>query len=148
VIRFRENHRVEGASPPNDHVNWANPVNDVIPTAIHVAVGESIPTPDARFWNIWQGLRSQNARVLDIIKIGRTHLMDRHPIRLGQEFQRLCQTSGTRKLRAGNAIAAVEELALVNGGRDRLNCHPEFPGRVMGTSGTDRSRLSRSSQPF
>jgi fumarate hydratase class II len=59
--------------------------------------------------------------------------MDATPIRLGQEFSAYAKQVEYGKLRAGNAIAAVEELAL--GGTavgTGLNCHPEFSGRVMG----------------
>ncbi|MBV8224625.1 MAG: class II fumarate hydratase, partial [Verrucomicrobia bacterium] len=69
----------------------------------------------------------------DIIKIGRTHLMDATPIRLGQEFSGYAKQVEHGKLRAGNAIAAIEELAI--GGTavgTGLNCDPEFAGHVMG----------------
>jgi fumarate hydratase class II len=68
----------------------------------------------------------------DIIKIGRTHLMDATPVRLGQEFGGYARQIEYAKLRAGNALAAIEELPL--GGTavgTGLNCHPQFPGIVM-----------------
>jgi fumarate hydratase class II len=68
----------------------------------------------------------------DIIKIGRTHLMDATPIRLGQEFSGYAKQIEYARLRAGNAIAAIEELPL--GGTavgTGLNCHPDFAGIVM-----------------
>src|SRR5204862_785742 len=66
-----------------------------------------------------------------IVKIGRTHLMDATPVRLGQEFGGYAKQVEYSRLRAGNAIAALEELPL--GGTavgTGLNCHPDFPGLV------------------
>ncbi len=92
---------------PNDHVNMGQSSNDVIPTSIHIAVAESV--------------RSELMPALD------------HLVRLGQEFSGYAKQVEYGKLRAGNAIAAVEELAL--GGTavgTGLNSHPEFAGKVMG----------------
>jgi fumarate hydratase class II len=119
---------------PNDHVNMSQSSNDVIPTSIHIAVAESIrgelmPALD----HLQQGLETKAQEFWDVIKIGRTHLMDATPIRLGQEFSGYAKQIEYGKLRAGNAIAAVEELAL--GGTavgTGLNSHPEFAGKVMG----------------
>src|SRR6202045_794022 len=119
---------------PTDHVNMGQSSNDVIPTAIHIAVGESIRSDlMPALEHLQHGLEAKTQEFWDIIKIGRTHLMDATPIRLGQEFSAYAKQVEHGKLRAGNAIAAVEELAL--GGTavgTGLNCHPEFPGRVMG----------------
>jgi fumarate hydratase class II len=119
---------------PNDHVNMGQSSNDVIPTAIHIAVGESIRNDlMPALEHLQHGLETKTQEFWDIIKIGRTHLMDATPVRLGQEFSGYAKQVEHGKLRAGNAIAAVEELAL--GGTavgTGLNCHPEFPGRVMG----------------
>jgi fumarate hydratase class II len=119
---------------PNDHVNMGQSSNDVIPTSIHVAVAESIRgelMPGLE--HLQQGLEAKAQEFWEVIKIGRTHLMDATPVRLGQEFSGYAKQVEYGKLRAGNAIAAVEELAL--GGTavgTGLNCHPEFPGKVMG----------------
>src|SRR5467141_306841 len=119
---------------PNDHVNMGQSSNDVIPTSIHIAVAESVrselmPALD----NLQQGLEAKAHEFWEVIKIGRTHLMDATPVRLGQEFNGYAKQVEYGKLRAGNAIAAVEELAL--GGTavgTGLNSHPEFAGKVMG----------------
>jgi fumarate hydratase, class II len=119
---------------PNDHVNMGQSSNDVIPSAIHIAVGESIRNDlMAALEHLQHGLEAKTQEFWDIIKIGRTHLMDATPVRLGQEFSGYAKQVEHGKLRAGNAIAAVEELAL--GGTavgTGLNSHPEFSGRVMG----------------
>src|ERR1700726_880463 len=119
---------------PNDHVNMGQSSNDVIPTAIHIAVGESIRNDlMPALEHLQHGLEAKTQEFWDVIKIGRTHLMDATPIRLGQEFSGYAKQVEHGKLRAGNAIAAVEELAL--GGTavgTGLNSHPEFAGKVMG----------------
>jgi fumarate hydratase class II len=119
---------------PNDHVNMGQSSNDVIPTSIHIAVAESVrselmPALD----HLQEGLEAKAHEFWEVIKIGRTHLMDATPVRLGQEFSGYAKQVEYGKLRAGNAIAAVEELAL--GGTavgTGLNSHPEFAGKVMG----------------
>ncbi|MBV9491441.1 MAG: class II fumarate hydratase [Verrucomicrobia bacterium] len=119
---------------PNDHVNMGQSSNDVIPTAIHIAVAESIRNElMPALEQLQRGFETKAQEFWEVIKIGRTHLMDATPVRLGQEFSGYAKQVEHGKLRAGNAIAAVEELAL--GGTavgTGLNCHPEFAGRVMG----------------
>ena len=119
---------------PNDHVNMGQSSNDVIPTAIHVAVAESIRNDlMPALERLQEALEAKAQEFWEVIKIGRTHLMDATPVRLGQEFSGYAKQVEHGKLRAGNAIAAIEELAL--GGTavgTGLNCHPEFAGRVMG----------------
>lgn len=118
---------------PNDHVNMGQSSNDIIPSAIHIAVGESIrnlllPALEG----LDAALERKSVEFWDVVKIGRTHLMDATPIRLGQEFSGYAKQVEYGRLRAGNSIAAVEELAL--GGTavgTGLNCHPDFPGKVM-----------------
>ena len=113
---------------PNDHVNMGQSSNDVIPTAIHVAAAESIKTlllPALD--HLQRALHAKAVEFWDIIKIGRTHLMDATPVRLGQEFAGYAKQAEHARLRAGNAISAIEELAL--GGTavgTGLNAHPEF----------------------
>jgi fumarate hydratase class II len=118
---------------PNDHVNMGQSSNDVIPTAIHVAVGERIrkylmPALEG----LHAALEKKSLEFWNIIKIGRTHLMDATPVRLGQEFSGYAKQIEYARLRAGNAIAAIEELPL--GGTavgTGLNCHPDFAAIVM-----------------
>jgi fumarate hydratase class II len=117
----------------NDHVNMGQSSNDIIPTTIHVAVGtllqdSLIPALDA----LRTALAEKSTEFWDIIKIGRTHLMDATPVRLGQEFGGYAKQIEYAKLRAANALAAIEELPL--GGTavgTGLNCHPDFPGIVI-----------------
>ncbi len=117
---------------PNDHVNMGQSSNDIIPTAIHVAVGERLrkfvlPALE----QLHSAFEKKAVEFWDVIKIGRTHLMDATPVRLGQEFGGYAKQLEYSKLRVGNAIAAIEELPI--GGTavgTGLNCHPDFAGIV------------------
>jgi fumarate hydratase class II len=118
---------------PNDHVNMGQSSNDIIPTTIHVAVGELLHKALLpALGNLHSALEKKSQEFWDVIKIGRTHLMDATPVRLGQEFGGYATQIEYARLRAGNALAAIEELPL--GGTavgTGLNCHPDFPGIVM-----------------
>ena len=72
---------------PNDHVNMGQSSNDVIPTAMHVSSLEAIEKDLIPSLEYLRDALSKKAKEFDhIVKIGRTHLMDATPIRLGQEF--------------------------------------------------------------
>ncbi len=118
---------------PNDHVNLGQSSNDVIPSVIHVAVAERIRKYLMPALEHLDGAFERKAlEFWDVIKIGRTHLMDATPVRLGQEFCGYAKQIEYARLRAGNAIAALEELPL--GGTavgTGLNCHPDFAAIVM-----------------
>ncbi|WP_417737322.1 class II fumarate hydratase [Rosistilla oblonga] len=117
---------------PNDHVNMGQSTNDTFPTAIHVAVGIEIKE---RLIPALQRLRDslqEKATAWDqLIKIGRTHLMDATPLRLGQEIGGFVRQIDLSIGRAQSAIAAVCELPV--GGTavgTGINTHPEFGRRV------------------
>ncbi len=114
---------------PNDDVNMGQSSNDVIPTAMHVAarVGieqELIPSLE----RLHASLAAKAEAFDDVLKSGRTHLMDATPVRLGQEFGGYAAQveHGIRRLR--NASEELSELAL--GGTavgTGINRHPDFP---------------------
>ena len=117
---------------PNDHVNMGQSTNDTFPTAIHVAVGtaiqEDLIPALTRFADELQAKADQWDK---IIKIGRTHLADATPLRLGQEFGGFARQLKLSIGRAQRAIDAVCELPV--GGTavgSGINTHPEFGGRV------------------
>ncbi len=118
---------------PNDHVNMGQSSNDVIPTAIHIAAAEALRNdlmPALEELN--KAFERKTLQFWNIIKIGRTHLMDATPIRLGQEFSGYGRQIEFARLRIGNAISALEELA--QGGTavgTGINSHPAFAGLVM-----------------
>ena len=117
---------------PNDHVNMGQSTNDTFPTAIHVAVAmeihnDLIPALE----EFHQQLAAKALEWDRVIKIGRTHLMDATPLRLGQEFGGFARQIELSLTRGRAALAAVLELPV--GGTavgSGINTHPEFGGRV------------------
>lgn len=118
---------------PNDHVNLGQSSNDVIPTAIHVAAVEQIERALIPGLTRLQMALAAKAQEFDpVVKIGRTHLQDATPIRLGQEFGGYARQIELGIGRARQAQQALAELAL--GGTavgTGLNTHPEFASRVI-----------------
>jgi fumarate hydratase, class II len=117
---------------PNDHVNMGQSTNDTFPTAIHVAVAMSIQAQLipalSRFADV---LKEKSRRWDAIIKIGRTHLADATPLRLGQEFGGFARQLELSVGRAKQALQAVLELPV--GGTavgSGINTHPEFGRRT------------------
>lgn len=117
---------------PNDHVNMGQSSNDVIPTAIHVsAYMETAGTTLPGLEELRSALVEKAESVDDVVKTGRTHLMDALPIRLSQELEGWAGqiVQGQQRVRA--ALARVSPLAL--GGTaigTGVNAHPEFGPRV------------------
>ncbi len=113
---------------PNDHVNLCQSSNDVIPTAIHLSVIKSIQGELIPALQHLHGALAQKAKDFDdIIKIGRTHLQDATPVRLGQEFGGYAAQVEYGIRRAQRAIEILSELPL--GGTavgSGLNAHPDF----------------------
>ena len=113
---------------PNDHVNMGQSSNDVFPTAVHIAAAEALERDLIPALEALQGALAAKAKAFDhVVKIGRTHLMDAVPVRLGQEFSGYAQmlTNTVRRVRA--AVPSVSELAL--GGTavgTGLNSAPDF----------------------
>ncbi|WZO99667.1 class II fumarate hydratase [Isosphaeraceae bacterium EP7] len=123
-----------GKSPvhPNDSVNMGQSSNDVFPTAIHVAALEGISKHLIPSLELLREGLDAKARSFDpIVKIGRTHLQDAVPIRLGQEFSGYAAqvAQGIRRLQA--AGLALAELPI--GGTavgTGINTHADFPKRM------------------
>src|SRR6476469_2776883 len=117
---------------PNDHVNMGQSTNDIFPTAIHVAVALQIKRDLIPALQRLHGVLAQKAAAWDkIIKIGRTHLADATPLRLGQEIGGFARQIELSVARAKKAIEPVLELPA--GGTavgTGINTHPEFGRRV------------------
>ncbi len=117
---------------PNDHVNMGQSTNDTFPTAIHVAVGLQLKTQLIPALEGLHRVLANKAQQWDqIIKIGRTHLMDATPLRLGQEFGGFARQIELSIERAQSATNDVRELPV--GGTavgSGINTHPEFGRRV------------------
>jgi fumarate hydratase class II len=117
---------------PNDEVNLGQSSNDVIPTALHVAAvlaieQELIPALRA----LHEALAEKADAFDDVVKIGRTHLMDAVPIRLGQEFGGYARQIELARERIEATLPGLRELAI--GGTavgTGLNTHEEFGARV------------------
>ncbi len=127
---------------PNDHVNMGQSSNDVIPTAIHVAVAEALKDDLLPALDHLAGEAGKHAERLDpIVKIGRTHLQDATPIRLGQEFSGYARQAMLAAGRATKAVKALRELPI--GGTavgTGLNTHPQF-GRNVCKALTDATGI-------
>ncbi len=96
---------------PNDHVNMGQSTNDTFPTAIHVAVAVEIERELIPSLQAFHAILKKKAKEWDkIIKIGRTHLMDATPLRLGQEFGGFARQIELSIDRARAAIKPVLEL--------------------------------------
>jgi fumarate hydratase class II len=123
---------VEKPIHPNDHVNMGQSTNDTFPTAIHVAVAKSIHESLIPSLEHLHRVLATKAKEWDqVIKIGRTHLMDATPLRLGQEFGGFARQIELSISRAKRALEAVLELPV--GGTavgSGINTHPEFGRRV------------------
>jgi fumarate hydratase class II len=121
-----------GPIHPNDHVNRGQSSNDVMPTALHVALVEALRHDLLPALARVQEVLSAKAQAFDpVVKIGRTHLMDATPIRLGQEFSGYAaQVEQTRQW-LGQLLPALYELPI--GGTavgTGLNAHPQFASYV------------------
>lgn len=117
---------------PNDHVNRAQSSNDTFPTAMHIASAESFAhdlIPNLIL--LRDALAIKSEEWADVVKIGRTHLMDAVPLTLGQEVSGWVSQLDADVRRLEFALEDLHELAL--GGTavgTGLNTHPEFAKRV------------------
>ena len=117
----------------NDHVNMGQSSNDTIPTAMHMAALGAIRRKLLPALERLRAALQVKAEEFDpIVKIGRTHLADATPIRLGQEFSGYARQIELSLERIKAASGGLEELAL--GGTavgTGINTHPEFPSRTI-----------------
>ncbi len=122
---------------PNDHVNFGQSSNDVIPTAIHIAASAAVRedlVPALR--GLAGSLETRATAFSEVVKSGRTHLMDATPITLGQEFSGygVQARRGVERLLA--VVPDLDELAL--GGTavgTGINAPPGFAASVIGLIG-------------
>src|SRR3954470_18766952 len=118
---------------PNDHVNASQSSNDVFPSAIHIAAtGAIVNTLMPALDHLAQSLERKAAEFADVVKSGRTHLMDATPVTLGQEFGVYAAQVrlGVERLQA--CLPRVGELPL--GGTavgTGINTPPQFAQRVI-----------------
>src|SRR3954452_10934833 len=121
----------EGAHP-NDHVNMGQSSNDVFPSAVHLAaLSESQDQLLPALQKLQSSFEAKAGEFKDIVKAGRTHLMDAVPVTLGQEFGGYAAQIRVGGERVQNALPHVAQIPL--GGTATgtgLNTHPEFAERV------------------
>src|SRR5437667_6697924 len=118
---------------PNDHVNLGQSSNDVLPTAIHIAALEEIEHHLLPALSHLERALSAKAKEFDgIVKIGRTHLQDATPIRLGQEFSGYARQIelGIRRLEKLHDTLAELPLGGTAVGTG-INTHPKFAGKAI-----------------
>ncbi len=117
---------------PNDHVNLSQSSNDTFPTAMHIAAVRAIEEDlIPKVGTLRQTLEAKAKAFADIVKIGRTHLMDATPLTLGQEISGWAAQLGYAEDAIGATMPQLTELAL--GGTavgTGLNAHPDFAARV------------------
>ena len=112
---------------PNDHVNRGQSSNDSFPTAMHIAAVEAVQALIPSLQTLERSLQARAREWADIVKIGRTHLMDAVPVTLGQEFAAWARQVelGIERLQA----SLPRLLSVPQGGTAAgtgLNCHPDF----------------------
>ena len=118
---------------PNDHVNLGQSSNDVFPSAIHIACAEQIhqkllPVLE----QLLQQLAEKSDEFKNVLKIGRTHLQDATPIKLGQVFSGYARQVELTHEQIANNTNGLFELAL--GGTavgTGINTHPEFAAKTI-----------------
>ena len=139
VIAKRANELLTGARHPgepvhpNDHVNRGQSSNDVFPTAIHVAALLALRHSLLPALDKLQSELTRKAEAFhEVLKIGRTHLQDATPIRLGQEFSGYARMIERNRQRLQEVIPVLEEVAL--GGTavgTGINTHPQFAALAL-----------------
>ncbi|MFP5310514.1 MAG: class II fumarate hydratase [Actinomycetes bacterium] len=118
---------------PNDHVNASQSSNDSFPSAVHIACARTavdVTIPGLR--RLAASLRAKESEFADVVKSGRTHLMDATPVTLGQEFGSYARQVELGITRIEKALDSIHELAL--GGTavgTGLNCPPGFVDAVI-----------------
>ncbi len=117
---------------PNDHVNMSQSSNDVIPTCVHVSAALAIQEMLLpALAHLSKALESKADEMRDVVKTGRTHLMDAMPVTLGQELDGWRSQIDHATERLGDTMKRLTELA--QGGTavgTGINAHPKFGAKV------------------
>jgi len=120
---------------PNDHVNMGQSSNDIFPSSVHLAaLDEATNRLLPALAQLEASFAAKADAFHDIVKSGRTHLMDAVPVTLGQEFSGYAAQIRLGARRVGNALPQVAQIPL--GGTATgtgLNTHPQFAERVRAT---------------
>src|SRR5919107_2757706 len=109
---------------PNDHVNMSQSSNDTFPTAMHMAILFNINDTISALDRLIQSLSNKGEEFRNVIKIGRTHLMDALPVTLGSEFEEYAYSLLQSKL---SIIQVIEELRYVGLGATAVGTGANAP---------------------
>jgi fumarate hydratase class II len=123
----------EGAVHPNDHVNMGQSSNDTFPAAMHIAATMAIARDlIPAIERLHAELSAKAVQWDNIVKIGRTHLMDATPIRVGQVFSGYAAQAAFSVIRASRALKRLEENMPIGGTAvgTGINTHPQFAAKV------------------
>jgi fumarate hydratase class II len=123
----------KGAVHPNDHVNAGQSSNDTFPAAMHIAAAVAVSSELLPALNRLRDALAAKASEWDkIVKIGRTHLMDATPIRVGQVFSGYAAQAEYASVRAKRALACLQENMPIGGTAvgTGINTHPQFAAKV------------------
>ena len=133
------------AAHPNDHVNMGQSSNDVFPSAVHLAAVDAVQTDLLPALERLAGSLGRKAEEWsEVVKAGRTHMMDAVPVTLGQEFGGYAAQISLGRDRVHDALGRASEIPL--GGTATgtgLNTHPEFAERVRERLGLGRPPRDR-----
>lgn len=125
--------KAEGGVHPNDHVNMGQSSNDTFPTAMHIAAASRLSGDLVSSLNRLAKALEEKAKTWDeLVKIGRTHLMDATPIRVGQVFSGYAAQAKYAATRAGRALERTRENMPIGGTAvgTGINTHPDFAAGV------------------
>ena len=136
---------------PNDHVNMGQSSNDVFPSAVHLAaLGEVHSNLLPALDELRAALERKGDEFADLVKAGRTHLMDAVPVTLGQEFSGYAAQIRLGAERVRSTLGRVGQIPL--GGTATgtgLNTHPEFAAKVREKLSADTGLdISEPADPF
>jgi fumarate hydratase class II len=136
---------------PNDHVNFGQSSNDVFPSAVHLAaLDQATNTLLPALEQLEASFTAKAGEFAEIVKSGRTHLMDAVPVTLGQEFGGYAAQIRLGRRRVENALPQVAQIPL--GGTATgtgLNTHADFAGRVRELLSSDTGlTISGPEDPF
>ena len=136
---------------PNDHVNMGQSSNDVFPSAVHLAaLDEATNRLLPALQRLETAFADKAAAYEDVVKAGRTHLMDAVPVTLGHEFAGYAAQVRLGARRVRNALTQVAQIPL--GGTATgtgLNTHPQFAEQIRALLSEKRSlEISPPEDPF
>jgi fumarate hydratase class II len=136
---------------PNDHVNMGQSSNDVFPSAVHLAaLDEATNRLLPALERLEKAFADKASSFKDIVKSGRTHLMDAVPVTLGQEFSGYAAQIRLGRARVADALPRVAQIPL--GGTATgtgLNTHPDFAAKVRASLSADTGlTISAPEDPF